>query len=177
MRFGRTELPDVVAIDIEKREDDRGFFGRSWDPTEFQEHGLTPSVAQINVGFSIRRGTLRGMHFQRAPHQEAKVVRCTRGAVFDVAVDIRPESSTYRQWVGVELTMEHHRMLYIPEGFAHGYLTLTEEAEVTYQTSMPYAPEAATGVRYDDPALGVEWPIPVEVVSEQDRTWPLLAGA
>lgn len=176
MRFLPTDLPDVVIIDVEKREDHRGFFGRTWDPVEFRDHGLNPALAQINVGYSFRRGTLRGLHFQRAPHQEAKVVRCTKGAVFDVAVDLRPGSPTYHRWLGVELSMDAQRMLYVPEGFAHGYLTLTDDAEITYQTSEPYAPHAATGVRYDDPALSIDWPLPVEVVSDQDRSWPLLEG-
>lgn len=174
MRFQELALPGVHLIEIEKRRDQRGFFGRAWDGEEFRARGLSSAVAQVNVGFSLSAGTLRGMHVQRDPFAEAKLVRCTRGAVYDVAVDLRPGSATHRRWVGVELTMDDHRMVYVPEGFAHGYLTLSDDAEVTYQTSQPYRPESAWGVRHDDPALSIEWPIGVRVISEQDRSWPLL---
>jgi len=129
-------------------------------------------MVQTNVSFNSRRGTLRGMHFQRSPHREAKLVRCTRGALYDVIVDVRPTSATYGEWMGVRLTAESHRMLYVPEGFAHGFLTLEAETEVTYQVSAEYAPEAEAGLRYDDPALGILWPGPVRVLSEKDRAWP-----
>ena len=158
-------------VDLEPFEDERGFFARAWSPDEFEARGLNPALAQVNVGFNARRGTLRGLHFQHAPHQEAKLIRCTRGAIYDVAVDLRPGSPTLHRWVSVELTMDNHRMLYIPEGCAHGYVTLTDDAEIAYQTSKAYAPDAAAGARYDDPAFGIEWPIAVEVISEQDRTW------
>lgn len=174
MRFIQTELAGAFIIDLEKRTDERGFFARSWCAREFAEHGLATEMVQGNVGRSVRRGTLRGLHLQRSPFEEVKLVRCTGGAVYDVAADLRETSPTHLRWVGVELTADDHRMLYIPEGCAHGYLTLTDDAELTYLTSRFYEPDAVDGVRYDDPALGIEWPIPVEVVSEQDRTWPLI---
>ncbi len=174
MRFQETELAGVFVIDLEPIEDQRGFFARAWSPDDFVSRGLTPTIAQVNVAYNHRRGTLRGMHFQRPPHDEAKLVRCTRGAIHDVAVDLRPGSPTFRRSVAAELTMDNRRMLFIPEGLAHGYQTLTDDVEVAYQTSKPYAPDAATGVRYDDPALAIEWPLPVEVISENDRGWALL---
>ena len=174
MRFQETELAGVFVIDLELFEDERGFFARSWSPDEFETRGLNPTIAQVNVGYNVRRGTLRGLHFQRAPDDEAKLVRCTRGAIHDVAVDLRPGSPTFRRSASTELTMENRRMMYIPEGCAHGYITLTDDSEIAYQTSKAYAPDAATGVRYDDPALGIEWPVPIEVISEQDRGWALL---
>lgn len=176
MRFRETELAGVFVIVLEPFEDDRGFFARSWSPEEFETRSLNPNIAQVNVGYNARRGTLRGLHYQRPPFEEAKLVRCTRGAIHDVAVDLRPASPTFLQSVATELTMDNHRMMYIAEGCAHGYLTLTDDTEITYQTSQAYAPDAATGVRYDDPALGIVWPIPVEVISEQDRGWTLLDG-
>jgi dTDP-4-dehydrorhamnose 3,5-epimerase len=176
VRFRETELAGVFVIVLEPFEDERGFFARSWSPEEFEARGLNPTIAQVNVGFNARRGTLRGLHYQRPPFEEAKLVRCTRGAIHDVAVDLRPGSTTFRRSVASELSMDNHRMMYIPEGCAHGYLTLTDDAEITYQTSQAYAPEAATGARYDDPALGIEWPIAIEVISEQDRSWALLDG-
>src|SRR5262249_45835048 len=133
---------------------------------------LDPGISQINVGFNLRRGTLRGLHFQREPNAEVKLVRCTAGAVYDVIVDLRLESPTHCQWIGVELTAENHRQLYVPAGFAHGYQTPTDSAEISYQASVPYAPESATGVRFDDPAFGISWPEPVTVISDADRAWP-----
>jgi len=167
-----TELAGAYVLEVERREDDRGFFARVWCADELAAAGLDPRISQINVGFNLRRGTLRGLHFQRAPHAEVKLVRCTAGAVYDVIVDLRPESPTHRRWVGVELTAENHRQLYVPAGFAHGYQTLTDSAEISYLTSVPYAPESATGVRFDDPAFGIGWPEPVTVISDADRAWP-----
>jgi dTDP-4-dehydrorhamnose 3,5-epimerase len=173
MLFAETELPGAFVIDLERRGDERGFFARAWCEREFAEHGLETRVAQCNVSFNERRGTLRGLHYQVAPHSEVKVIRCTRGAVFDVIVDIRPESETYTRWIGVELSEENRRMLYVPEGFAHGYLTLADETETFYQVSVPYAPDAERGARWDDPAFGIEWPQSEGlVISEKDRAWP-----
>lgn len=172
MRFEETQIPGVFVIDQQRREDDRGYFARSWCEREFREHGLNPQVVQCNVGFSGQKGTLRGMHFQSDPHAEAKLVRCTAGAVFDVALDLRPGSATYLQWFGIELNQRNGRMLYVPEGCAHGYQTLEDDSEILYQTSHAYAPESATGVRFDDPAFGIQWPLPISSVSEADLNWP-----
>lgn len=171
MIFSETKLDGAYILDLEKYEDERGFFARAFCQEEFEEHDLNPVVAQTNISLSKHKGTLRGMHYQVAPHQEAKLVRCTAGALYDVIIDLRPDSSTYTEWVGVELTRENHRMLYVPEGFAHGFITLADDTEVTYQVSEFYAPGAERGVRYDDPAFDIEWPIPVEVISEKDKHW------
>lgn len=171
MRFSRTELPGVYVIELEKREDHRGFFARTWCRDEIAREGLDPTIAQMNTGFSLKKGTLRGMHFQRAPNAEIKFVRCTRGSVFDVAVDLRPESPTFKKWVGFELTAANGRMLWIPEGLAHGYQTLEDGAEILYATSKPYAPDSASGVRWDDPAFGISWPLEVALISDADRKW------
>jgi len=172
MIFIETKLPGVFLIELDRRSDERGFFARQWCADEVSRAGLNPALTQMNVARSIASGTLRGVHYQRAPHAETKLVRCTRGAVFDVAVDLRPGSPTLRQWVGVELDAETGRALYIPEGCGHGYLTLAPETDLAYQASVPYAPASATGVRYDDPAFGIEWPAPIKVISTQDRNWP-----
>ena len=174
MVFTETAIKGVYLIGLERKEDHRGFFARAWCHQEFEAHGLNPSLAQVNVGFSRKKGTLRGMHFQRHPHQEAKLVRCTMGQIFDVAVDLRPDSPTYRQWVGAELTADNRTMLYVPEGCAHGYQTLQDDAEVVYQTSQLFVSTHATGVRFDDPAFGIVWPLAVEVISEMDKVWPLV---
>jgi len=172
MEFTETKIAGVVVIDIKRIEDDRGFFGRSWCIDELTKAGLDPTLKQVNIGFSPKAGTMRGMHLQTAPHAEIKIVRCTLGAVYDVALDLRPESPTFRQWYGLELTAENRRSLYIPEGCAHGYLTLTEDSEIYYFTSKAYAPDHATGYRYDDPAFGIEWPHSIEVISDADKGWP-----
>lgn len=175
--FVPTELAGVVVVDLERREDERGFFARSFCQREFEEHHLDPCVAQCNVSFSLRRGTLRGMHWQAAPHGEAKLVRVTRGAVWDVIVDLRPASSTYRQWLGVELSAETRRALYVPDGFAHGFQTLVPETEVFYQMSTPYVPDAQRGFRWNDPAFGIEWPIDPPFLSERDASFADFAVA
>jgi dTDP-4-dehydrorhamnose 3,5-epimerase len=172
MIFTPTALPDAFVVEPERREDHRGFFARLWCQREFEEHGLTARVVQVNVGFTGRQGGVRGMHFQLPPKQEVKVVRCTMGALYDVIVDLRPDSPTYRQWIGVELSAHNHRMLYVPAGCAHGYQTLTDDTEMYYQTSAAYAPELARGVRYDDPAFAIAWPLPVTSISDADRAWP-----
>jgi dTDP-4-dehydrorhamnose 3,5-epimerase len=171
MIFTETELSGAMIIDIEPRRDDRGFFARAWCRQEFESNHLNPNIAQINVAFSHQQGTLRGMHYQCAPFAEVKLVYCTRGAIYDVIIDLRADSPTHKQWIGVELTQDNHRMLYAPEGFAHGYITLTDNAEVCYQTSQFYSREHATGVRYNDPAFAIAWPIQVNVMSGQDQSW------
>lgn len=171
MVFTRVHLEGAQIIDIEKREDSRGFFGRAYCRREFDEHGLATQMVQTNVSYSERRGTLRGMHYQTAPFEEAKLVRCTRGAIYDVIVDVRPSSSTFREWIGVELTEANHRMLYVPEGFAHGFITLSDAAEVMYQVSQFYSPGSERGFCYDDSEIGIEWPLEVNVISDKDKNW------
>ena len=173
MIFHETELPGAYVIDIEPREDERGFFARAWCANEFAEHGLSTELVQCNLSYNHRRGTVRGMHFQLAPHAEVKLVRCTRGSIYDVIVDLRPDSPSYTRWIGVELTAENRRMIYVPKGFAHGYQTLEDGTETFYQVSSFYAPGAEGGLRWDDPAIGIEWPHADErVVSEKDSSWP-----
>lgn len=172
MIFGSTPLPGAAVVDLERREDERGFFARSFCQREFEAQGLETTVAQCNVSFNRRRGTLRGMHWQAAPYGEAKLVRVTRGALWDVIVDLRPESTTYCRWFGVELTADNHRALYIPRGFAHGFQTLVDDVEVFYQMSTTYVPDAQRGVRWDDPAFGIEWPILPPFLSERDAAYP-----
>ena len=174
MLFTESPLPGAFVIDLQQRSDERGFFARSFCAAEFEAHGLTPAVAQCNLSFNHRRGTLRGMHYQTAPATEAKLVRCTRGAIYDVIVDLRPHSPTYMRHFGVELSEENRRALYVPEMFAHGYQALTDGAEVAYQVSQAYTPGCERGLRYDDPTLGIAWPIAVTTISEKDRTWPLI---
>jgi dTDP-4-dehydrorhamnose 3,5-epimerase len=177
VKFTPGSVAGSWIIDLEPRRDERGYFARTWCEQEFAAHGLSTRIAQVNTAVSMRRGTLRGMHFQDAPHAEVKVIRCTRGAVFDVVIDLRPDSSTHRRWMAAELTAENSRMLYAPEGCAHGYLTLSDDCELMYFTSHPYAASAARGVRYDDPAFAIRWPGPASVISDQDRGWPAYSGA
>ena len=163
----------AVLIEPERLADDRGFFARSFCMREFESHGLNPCVAQCNISFNPKRGTVRGMHFQRPPHAEAKLVRCTMGAIHDVIIDLRADSPTFLRHVAVELSAENRRMLYVPEGFAHGYQTLTDASEVFYQMSAAYAPSHGRGVRFDDPIFGIVWPPVAErIVNERDRTYP-----
>jgi dTDP-4-dehydrorhamnose 3,5-epimerase len=171
--FSRTSLQGAFVIEIEPREDERGFFARAWCLREFAENGLNTELVQASIAWSRRKGTLRGLHFQRPPHAETKVIRCTRGAVYDVIVDLRPSSPTHKQWLGVELTADNRRMVYVPEGFAHGYQTLADDTEIFYQVSAFYTPEAEGGVRWDDPAFGIEWPDSESpLLSDKDRAWP-----
>jgi dTDP-4-dehydrorhamnose 3,5-epimerase len=172
MRFTETKVAGAFLIEPEPIADERGFFARTFCRDEFAANGLNPELAQANVSFNHHRGTLRGMHYQASPYEEAKLVRCTRGAIFDVALDLRPGSPTYLAWFGIELTDANHNMLYVPEGCAHGFLTLTDATEVAYQMSAPYAPAAARGVRWDDPAFGIEWPGEIVVINERDRSYP-----
>ena len=172
MIFRETALPGVLLVDVERRTDERGFFARTWCRREFAERGLVADFAQASLSYSAHAGTLRGLHFQRPPHQETKLVRCTTGAIWDVVVDVRPSSPTFRRWQGFELDAESRRSLYVPKGFAHGFQTLTDDCEVSYQISTFHAPEAAAGHRYDDPAFAISWPRPVTVISARDRAWP-----
>jgi dTDP-4-dehydrorhamnose 3,5-epimerase len=174
MLFTETKLKDAFIIDLEHRQDARGFFARSFCAQEFEDYGLKSAVAQCNLSFNYRQGTLRGMHYQIAPATETKLIRCTQGAIYDVIVDMRPESPTFLEHIGVELTAANRRALYVPELFAHGYQALTDEAEVTYQVSEFYTPGYERGLRYDDPLLGIQWPLPVTEISPKDATWPLL---
>src|SRR6185437_8506118 len=172
MEFHSTRLRDVYLIQLEPARDDRGFFARTFCVEEFAAHGLETNFPQHSISFSARRGTLRGMHYQLEPHGETKLVRCIQGAILDVIIDIRPDSSTYRCWQGFELSGMNHHQLYIPKGFAHGFQTLSDDVEVNYLISTPYTPQSARGIRYDDPAFGISWPQPVTEISEKDLRWP-----
>jgi dTDP-4-dehydrorhamnose 3,5-epimerase len=172
MIFQNTKLQGVCLLQPERLADERGFFARMWCQTEFEKHGIDPRLVQCNLSFNPRKGTLRGMHFQRAPHEETKIVRCTLGAVFDVAVDLRPASPTFKQWVGAPLTAENRESLVIPPGCAHGFLTLDHDSEIFYQMSETYTPTHAAGVRWNDPAFGIKWPGEVTMIAERDRTYP-----
>ncbi len=172
MIFSETTLKGAFTIELEKREDDRGFFARGWCRKEFADHGIHVEALQGNVSWNPAKGTLRGMHWQVAPHEEGKLIRCPRGRIFDVIVDLRPGSPTQYQWFGAELTSENYRMMWCPPGFAHGFQTLEDNCEVNYLVSAAYSPEASRGLRYDDPAIGIAWPLPVTTISEQDRNWP-----
>lgn len=175
MQIHRTPLAGSALIDLTRLEDGRGFFARAFCRTEFLDAGLEPLVEQANISFNHARGTLRGFHYQREPGAETKLVRCHRGAIYDVIVDLRPESPTYLAHFGAELTEDNRTALFVPRNFAHAYLTLTDNAEVSYQVSTPYTPGAERGLRWNDPDLGVRWPVEVTAVSEKDATWPLLS--
>ncbi len=173
MIFTPTHLADAAVIDVERRGDERGFLARTYCEREFADHGLAMPIVQSSTIHSPSRGTLRGLHFQEEPHGEAKLVRCTRGSVFVVIVDLRRESSSWKEWLGTELNADNRRMLYVPEGFAQGYQTLEDDSEVLYHMSHPYVPEAARGVRWDDPAFAVGWPPAADrLISDRDRGWP-----
>jgi dTDP-4-dehydrorhamnose 3,5-epimerase len=173
MIFKATDINGAFIVDVEKIGDERGFFGRVFCRREFEAHGIDLQIQQANIGFSRARGTLRGLHYQVFPHGEAKLVRCTAGALFDVILDLRPDSSTFKKWVGVELTVENRTMLYVPEGCAHGYLTLADDTEIYYLVSQYYHATAERGVRWNDPAFEIEWPITKGlVISDKDKSWP-----
>jgi len=174
MIFRETELPGCYLIDPDLIEDDRGFFARTFDAEEFRRRGLNPGVTQSSISYNHLAGTLRGLHYQAAPHQEAKLVRCLRGRVFDVVVDLRLDSPTYLQWQGFELNSENRTAVYVPEGLAHGLLTLADDSEVLYQISASYEPTASRGVRWDDPALHISWPTSPTRISACDAGWPLI---
>jgi len=177
MTFTESALAGAWIIDITPIEDERGFFARTWAPEEFTARGLDPGLAQCNLAYNHRRGTIRGMHFQRAPFSEVKIVRCTRGAICDVILDLRPDSPTFLKWVAEELTADNRRMLYVPPGFAHGYQTLVDEVETYYHVSTPFSPSHADGVRWNDPAFAIAWPLgEPTVISARDRNWPDFAA-
>ncbi len=176
MQFVETKLKGAFIIEIQRLEDERGFFARSWCHREAEPFGLYPQWVQCDISFNKGRGTLRGLHYQSAPYEETKLVRCTRGAIYDAIIDLRPDSSTFKQSIGVELSAENRRMLYIPGGFAHGFLTLEDNTEVFYQMSEFYAPQSARGVRWNDPAFGIQWPIGVSSMTERDRNYPDFVG-
>lgn len=174
MLFSDTDVADAKLIAPDCHEDNRGRFFRAWCAREFAEHGIKFSPVQANIAYSRQKGTIRGMHYQEDPAVEAKLVRCTRGAIYDVVVDLRRESLTYGKWYAGELSADNGRMLFVPEGCAHGCQTLKDDTEIYYMTSQFYTPTAVRGVRFDDPVFGISWPLPVAVVSEQDRCWPLV---
>lgn len=176
MEFIETGLRGAHLVRLKKITDERGYFARGWCREEFRQHGLATEMPQLNIGFSKATGTVRGMHYQLPPHSEAKFIRCTRGAIFDVIVDLREDSPTFGKWFGQELTAENGLLLYAPPGFAHGYQTLQDDTEMYYQTSEIYAPAAARGARFDDPAFAIAWPMPVSQISIADRNWPRFDG-
>lgn len=177
MRFTATAIPGAYVLDIEPHADDRGFFARTWCARELAARGLVSRLAQCSVSSNARAGTLRGMHYQAAPHEETKVVQCIRGAIYDVLVDLRRDCATFRRWVAVELTAENRRMLYVPAGVAHGFQTLADDTDVLYLISEFYAPEASRGVRWNDPAFGIAWPeTPARVMSDRDRGYADFTG-
>lgn len=176
MKFKETPLKGAYIIEMEPHRDERGHFARTWCRREFEAHGLSVSLAQCSTSFNLRRGTLRGLHYQAEPYAEAKLVRCTRGALYDLIVDLRPDSESFKEWFSVELTESNLMMLYVPEGFAHGFQTLEDETEVFYQISESYHPEYARGVRWNDPAFGFRWPVEEGLMSERDRNFPDFAG-
>lgn len=177
MIFIETPLKGAFVVELQRLEDERGFFARAWCQREFEAFGLNPRLAQCNISFNKRQGTLRGMHYQAAPFEEAKLVRCTMGAIYDVIIDLRASSATYKQYFGLTLTPEARNMLFVPEGFAHGFLTLADNSEVFYQMSEFYAPDHGRGVRWDDPAFSIAWPAPVSVISDRDAAYPDFTGS
>jgi len=172
MIFKETKLAGAFLIEAERLEDERGFFARMWSQREFEQRGLGPRLVECNISFNRKRGTLRGLHYQAPPHGQAKLVRCTMGAVFDVILDLRPNSSTFRHWISAQLSADNRAMLYVPEGFAHGFQTLEDDSEIFYQMSQYYAPESSRGVRWDDPAFGVTWPEGNRIINARDREYP-----
>jgi len=176
MRFSEVSLLGAYLIEVEESSDERGSFGRTFCRREYQAHGLNPDVAQRSTSVNPRAGTLRGMHYQLAPHAEAKTIRCTRGAIFDVIVDLRADSPTYLQWFGIELSAQNRKLLYVPPGLAHGFESLTAQAEVDYQMSEEHRPELGRGIRWDDPAFGIRWPLRPQVMSVRDRDYPDFQG-
>jgi len=172
MIFKETYLKGSYQIEINRLGDERGFFGRQWCQNEMSEMGIKSNIAQVNTSLNKHKGTLRGMHFQKDPFQETKLVRCIRGRIFDVIVDLRPESPTYKKWFGVELTQNNYQMLYVPENFAHGFITLEDNTEILYLVTQFYHPEAEAGLRWNDPVFSIQWPVPVTVMSEKDKNHP-----
>jgi len=174
MIFTETKLKGAYIINLKRLEDERGFFARTFCQNEFREYGLNTQIAQANISYNRSKGTLRGMHMQAAPYEESKLIKCSRGALYDVIIDMRKGSDTYTQWIAVELSAQNHQMLYVPEGFAHGFITLEDDTEVTYQINQFYTPGSEKGFRWNDPAFGIEWPMEPKVISDRDRNFPLL---
>lgn len=174
MIFTETLLKGAYIIDVERLEDDRGFFGRSFCKNEFEKYGLNNNIVQSNISFNTKKATLRGMHMQAAPNGEEKLIRCTRGAIYDVIIDMRKNSTTFGKWFGIELTADNYKMLYIPKEFAHGFITLEDNTETSYQMTEYFTPGASKGYRWNDPAFGIQWPITPKIISEKDRMFPLL---
>ena len=172
MQFIETKLPGAYIINLDTLEDDRGFFARAFCQKEFEENGLRSNIAQCNLSFNHKKGTLRGMHYQVKPYEEVKMVRCTQGKILDVIIDLRKDSATYKKWIGVELTAENNRMLYVPEGFAHGYQTLEDNSVVYYQVTEFYQPGSERGIRWNDPAFNIDWPLEISFISDKDNSHP-----
>jgi dTDP-4-dehydrorhamnose 3,5-epimerase len=173
MKFVKTELEGALIIEIEKINDNRGFFSRSWDTNIFKNEKINDKIVQCNISFNNKKGTLRGMHFQKSPHGETKLIRCTKGKIFDVIIDLRPKSKTYKKWMGIELSQNNHKMLYVPKGFAHGFQTLEENSEVFYQMSEFYKSKYSSGVKWDDESFKINWPIIPPIISEKDLSFKL----
>ena len=171
MIFNKTTLNNAFFIELEKKGDERGFFARSWDTKIFEENGLNSKIVQCNVSHSAKKGTLRGMHYQISPFEESKLIRCTRGKIFDVLIDLRKDSSTYKKWQGFELSSENHNMVYVPEGFAHGFQSLEDDTEICYQVTQFYNPESERGIRWNDLTFKIKWPLENKVISEKDNKW------
>src|SRR3989344_2449920 len=169
MKFTKTPVSDLFVIGLEKRVDDRGFFARTWDENEFKAHGIYRTPVQMNMSYSEKKGTMRGMHYQISPFEESKLIRCTRGAIYDVIIDLRRDSPTYKKWFGVELTQDNYKALFLSEGFAHGFLTLKDDTEVTYQVSAFYTPGSERIIRFNDPAFNISWPIEITQITDKDR--------
>lgn len=179
MIFNKTDLKDAYIIELQEFNDSRGFFARAFCENEFADHGIEFRVVQANTSYSHKKHTLRGMHYQEKPHQEAKLMKCIKGAIFDVIIDMRPDSPTFKKWMGVELSERNRKMIYVPEGFAHGFVTLEDDTEVYYPVTELYTPGAEKGIRWDDPAFNIQWPVKPQIISEKDQNWPLfdeLAG-
>ena len=172
MIFRQTRLNGAFIMEPERFEDERGFFAHGWSPGELAAHKLEAPLVESAISFNKKKGTLRGMHYQASPHGQIKIVRCTMGAIYDVIIDLRPQSPTFKQWIAVELAAANRLMLYVPKDFAHGFQTLADETELTYHMSHTYAPESARGVRWNDPAFSISWPLPVSIIAERDRLYP-----
>lgn len=171
MFFNETKLKNAFIIELEKLEDERGFFARAWDTKKFEEHGLNSKLTQCNISFNKKKGTLRGMHYQLPPHAEAKLIRCTKGKIFDVIIDLRTNSPTFTKFISVELSDTNHKMIYVPEGFAHGFQTLEDNSEIFYQVTHEYSPNHEGGLRWNDQTFGIKWPIEHKIISEKDCNW------
>ncbi len=171
MIFTKTILNDAYVVEIEKRADHRGFFARSWDTNEFAKYNLNNNLVQCNISFSKKRGTLRGMHYQTNPFEESKLIRCTKGKIFDVIIDLRTSSKTYKKWFGIELSEENYKMLFVPEGFAHGFQSMVDDTEIIYQVSEFYTPSAELGIHWNDPEFNIKWPVEEKIVTEKDNSW------